>query len=172
VETADALASLRDVRTFAPRPLAGDDLRAILDAGRAAPSSQNWQPWDFVVVTDADDRRALARVWQGAGHVVGAAAAVALVAPIPRDQRQHDRVHYDLGQATMAMLLAAVDRGVASAHAGVADHDLARELLGHPEDRFCPYVLSFGYPPDGVRLHPLRRRRRRPYDEVVHVGRW
>ena len=99
-------------------------------------------------------------------------AAVALVGPVPQDQRQHDRVHYDLGQATMAMLLAAVDRGVASAHSGVADYELARRLLGHPEDRFCPYLLSFGYPPEGLTLGPLRRRRRRTYDEVVHLGRW
>ena len=40
------------------------------------------------------------------------------------------RAQFDLGQATMAMLLAAADLGIGSCHAGVADLRLARELLG------------------------------------------
>ena len=48
----------------------------ILEAGRLAPSARNWQPWNFVVVSDRDRLRELARVWQGAGHVAGAAVAI------------------------------------------------------------------------------------------------
>ena len=77
-----------------------------------------------------------------------------------------------LARQSRAARSRSVDRGVASAHSGVADYELARRLLGHPEDRFCPYLLSFGYPPEGLTLGPLRRRRRRTYDEVVHLGRW
>src|SRR4051812_22588356 len=121
METAAALEACRDVRQFAPEPLADEHLRVILEAGRAAPSSQNWQPWNFVVVTEPARRKALAEVWVGAGHVVGAAAAIALVGPKPTDARTHDRVHYDLGQATMCMILAALDVGVVSAHSGVGD---------------------------------------------------
>ena len=54
METWDAIRSRRNVRQFEPRTLSDADLDRILEAGRIAPSSRNWQPWDFVVVTDRD----------------------------------------------------------------------------------------------------------------------
>jgi nitroreductase len=53
----------------------------------------------------------------------------------------------------------------------VADQELARRLLGFPEDRFCAYLIAFGYPADRP-LRPIRNPNRRPFDEVVHRGRW
>jgi nitroreductase len=53
----------------------------------------------------------------------------------------------------------------------IADTDLARTLLGHPEDRFCVALMSLGYPHDRP-LVPIQRPDRRPFDEVVHRGRW
>ena len=41
-------------------------------------------------------------------------------------------VRYDLGQATMSMMIAAADLGIGSGHASVGDQDLARRLLGFP----------------------------------------
>ena len=45
VETWDAITARRNVRSFADRPIPAADLDRILEAGRRAPSSQNWQPW-------------------------------------------------------------------------------------------------------------------------------
>jgi len=55
------------------RNRARTDLAKILEAGRLAPSAKNWQPWNFVLVTDSDQLRDLTGVWQGAWHVGGAA---------------------------------------------------------------------------------------------------
>ena len=79
METWDAIASRRNVREFEDRPLPDEHLERILEAGRRAPSSRNWQPWDFVVVTDREQLKALAEVWRGAGHVAGSAATIALI---------------------------------------------------------------------------------------------
>ena len=75
------------MREFSPTPVSEDDVAKILEAGRLAPSAKNWQPWDFVLVTDRDQLRDLTGVWQGAWHVGGAAAAIAIVAPNPPDDR-------------------------------------------------------------------------------------
>jgi len=64
VETWDAIRSRRNVRVFAERPIADADLDRILEAGRRAPSSRNWQPWDFVLVTDRAQLPQLAQVWR------------------------------------------------------------------------------------------------------------
>jgi len=169
MQTWEAIASRRNVRAFDDRPIPAADLDRILEAGRRSPSSQNWQPWDFIVVTDRARLRELAGVWRGAGHVAGSAATIVVIGPAA--DNEFGRAQFDLGQATMSMLLAAADLGIGSCHAGVADLDLARELLGFPADRDWAFLISLGYPADRP-LIPVRNPRRRPFGEVVHRDRW
>lgn len=165
METWDAIRTRRDVRAFDDQPIAPDALRRILEAGRRAPSSQNWQPWTFVVVTERDDLEQLSGVWKGAAHVARSAATIALVANDPSDIEQRDRLMYDLGQATMQMMLAATDLGLGSGHAVVEDQRLASRVLGLGPAEVCWYLVPIGWPmePTG----PIRRPDRRPYEDVV-----
>ena len=171
METWDALRARRNVRRYANRPISNDDLDRILEAARRTPSSMNEQPWDFVVVTDRDRLRQLADIWKYASHVAYSAATVALVMPAigPGDDR--DLINYDLGQATMSIMLAAADLGIGSSHASVGDQDRARRILDLPDDRECPVLVALGYPDDRP-LSPISRPNRRPLDEVVHQESW
>ncbi len=169
MQTWEAITSRRNVRSFADRPVPAADLDRILEAGRRSPSSQNWQPWDFILVTDLDQLRELATTGPGAGHLAGAAAAIAVIGPPAENPFR--RAQFDLGQAVMAMTLAAADLGIGSSHAGVRDLPLARELLGFPEDRDWVMLISLGYPADRP-LAPIRNPDRRPLDKVVHRGGW
>jgi nitroreductase len=171
METWDAIRARHNVRVYTEQPIAAPDLDRILEAGRRSPSSQNSQPWDFVVVTGREQLQELSKVWRGAHHVAISAATVALVAPVRDEEWQRLSVRYDLGQATMSMMLAAADLGIGSGHSAVSEQDLARKLLGYPEDRFCAYLIAFGYPADRP-LRPIRNPNRRPFDEVVHRGHW
>ena len=171
MQTWDALTARRNVREFDDRPIPDVDLDAILEAGRRAPSSKNWQPWDFVVVTDRERLQAMADDWTGTRHVAGSAATVALVASVPNDQHERHRTHYDLGQASMAMMVAAADRGIGSGHAAVTNPERMAEILGLPDGKEVIYLLDFGYPADRP-LQPIKRPNRRPFDEVVHRGKW
>src|SRR2546421_2785369 len=101
MQTWDAITSRRNVRSFADRPIPAADLDQILEAGRRAPSSQNWQPWDFILVTDSGQLRELAKAGPGAGHVAGAAAAIVVIGPAADNPFR--RAHFDLGQAGMAV---------------------------------------------------------------------
>src|SRR6202050_2514087 len=165
MQTWEAITSRRNVRSFADRPIPAADLDRVLEAGRRSPSSQNWQPWDFILVTDRGQLRELAKVWRGARHVAGAAATIVVIGPAA-DNEFH-RAQFDLGQATMAMTLAAADLGIGSCHAGVTDLQLARALLGSPADRDWAFLISLGYPADRP-LAPIKNPKRRPLSEVVH----
>jgi nitroreductase len=171
VETWEAIRSRRNVRSYGEQAIAPQDLDRILEAARRTPSAGNQQAWDFIVCTDREQLNQLARVWQAAGHVAGSAATIALVAPRSDDPQLRDLIQFDLGQATMSIMLAAADLGIGSAHAGVHDQELARRLLGFPEDRFCPLLISLGVPADRP-LRPIARPDRRPFDEVVHRDHW
>jgi nitroreductase len=169
MQTWEAITSRRNVRAFDGRPVPAADLDRVLEAGRRSPSSQNWQPWDFILVNDRAQLRELAGVWRGAAHVAGSAATIVVIGPAA--DNEFGRAQFDLGQATMSMLLAAADLGIGTCHAGVTDLDLARELLGFPADRPWAFLISLGYPADRP-LTPVRNPRRRPLGEVVHRGRW
>jgi nitroreductase len=171
METWDTIRARRNVRSYDDRAIAPEDLDRILEAGWRSPSASNRQKWDFVLVTEPDRLQELSTVWVGAGHLATAKAAIVLVLPEPAAERYRTMDQYDLGQATMAMMLAAADLGIGSGHAAVGDQEACRRILGTPADHICAYMIAFGYPADRP-LKPIAKPDRRPFDEVVHRNHW
>jgi nitroreductase len=171
MEAWDAIRARRNVRSYTTDPISDGDLDRIAEAGWRAPSASNRQHWDFVIVTDRDQLQELSTVWQGARHIASAAAAIALVVPEPPDERTKVIDQYDLGQATLAMMIAATDLGIGTGHSSVGDQEKARAILGVPDGHLVSYLLGIGYPADRP-LKPILKPTRRPFSEVVHRGRW
>ncbi|OMB90843.1 nitroreductase [Mycobacterium colombiense] len=171
MEAWDAICARRNVREYQPNPVPAEDLDRIAEAGWRAPSAKNRQPWDFVIVTDRDRLTELSTVWRGAGHIAAAAAAIAIVVPVPPDERRVITDNYDVGQATMAMMIAATDLGIGTGHSSVGDQGKARAILGVPDEYLVAFLLGLGYPADRP-LTPIRKPDRRPFAEVVHHGSW
>jgi nitroreductase len=171
-ETWDVIRSRRNVRTYTDQPIPAADLDRILEVARRTPSASNRQHWDFVVVTDRGQLERLATVWQGARHIAGSAATIALVVPVSDDERTTLTDYYDLGQVTYAITIAAADLGIGSGHSSIGDQALAREVLGGvPDDHRVAYLIGLGYPADRP-LTPIEKLNRRPFAEVVHRGHW
>jgi nitroreductase len=171
METWDAIRARRNVRTYTQDPVPDADLDRIAEAGWRAPSASNRQHWNFIIVTDREQLQALSTVWQGARHIAGAAAAIALILPQPEDERSKVVDQYDLGQATYAIMLAAADLGVGTGHSSVGEQEKAREILGVPDDHDVAYLIGVGYPADRP-LKPIVKPSRQPFDEVVRHGHW
>ena len=79
----------------------------------------------------------------------------------------------DTGMASMIMLLAAVDRGLAACFFGVPPtaHDATREAFAIPAHLRFVGVLSIGHPAPDRRSHSLQRGRR-PVADVASYGRY
>jgi nitroreductase len=173
MDTWQAIRTVRVVRAFRPDPLPSAVLDRILDAGRHAGSSKNRQRWDFVIVTDREKLQELATAGPFAGHLAGAAAAIALVTPDPCAKPGRLSVMWDVGRAAQNMVLAAWAQGVGSVPATVYEPLVARKVLGYPEDLHCEFILSFGYPADAEDLgRPSRAGGRKSLDEIVHRECW
>ena len=172
MDTWRAINSVRVVRQFRDEPLSAEHLDRIVNAGRRAGSSKNQQAWAFIVVRDRDHLRELATVGRYAGHLAGAAAAIALVRPAAEGHPLRS-IMWDLGRAAQNMVLAAWELGIGSVPATVYDLDLASRLLGLPPDQRCDFLLSFGYPTDEGKLSaPNKAGGRLPLEAVVHEERW
>ena len=171
METWDAIRARRNVRTYKAAPVPAWDLDRIAEAGWRTPSASNRQHWEFIIVTDRDQLQALSTVWRGAGHIAGAAAAIALVVPVTDDDHTRLVDYYDLGQATYAMMITAADLGIGTGHSSVGDQEAARKILGVPDDHDVAYLIGVGYPADRP-LRPIATLNRRPFDDVVRHGTW
>jgi nitroreductase len=170
MDTWTALTSRRNVREYTADPIPDEDLNTVLEAARRAPSAQNAQWWDLVAVTHPERLAELSKAWQGAGHVARSQATIAVIASPGADERQRGMIQYDLGQMTMQLMIAAADLGIGTAHAYVQDQELARRLLGFPEDKICAWLIAMGYPERPLR--PIKKPNRRDFDDVVHRDSW
>ena len=156
MDTYLAIASKRDQRRYADRPVPEDVVLRILDAGRLSGNSQNRQEWEFVVVSN---REALAEAVYAPHNVSTAALVVAIVAKRP----------FDAGRAAQNMMLAAWNDGVVSCPNGVRDAEAAERIVGARP----AIVLSFGYPerprdPESRSAEEWSQRaNRRPLDDVT-----
>jgi nitroreductase len=152
------IASKRDQREYADRPIPDDVVRRILDAGRLSGNSQNKQPWEFVIVETAQQRLA-ETVWEP-GNVRGAKLVVAICGDVKA---------IDVGRCAQNMMVCAWNEGVTSCPNGIRDRDAAAEICGAE----VKLVLTFGYParPRDPESRPAEewsaRARRKPLDELV-----
>jgi len=175
MELWDVIRARRNVRAFTDESVSEDALVRVMEAAWRTPSASNRQLWSFILCTDPAVITGLSETWQGASWVGRAPAAVALLNPKDPDgdgnTRRRELMQYDLGQATMSIMLAAADLGIGSGQAGVMDQAKAREVLGYPDDWYCGWVVALGHPADRP-LRPIVKPNRKPFDEVVRHDRW
>ncbi len=71
-ELFDVIGAQRACRSFLRDPVTDADLELVLDAAVHAPSAENRQPWEFVVVRDPEARAAIGalinRGWEAVGR--------------------------------------------------------------------------------------------------------
>ena len=170
MNVSDAIRTKRAVRQFEEKPLPDEVVHAILNAGRRSQSSKNNQPWQFIAIREKDILKALSETGTYAGHLAGAALAVAILVPNPDERFQ---TLFDAGQAAAYMQLAAWELGVGSCLASIYEPEKAREILGFPTGWQVRICISFGYPLDESQLIAAPKKGgRKPLEEMVHWDKW
>jgi nitroreductase/2-polyprenyl-3-methyl-5-hydroxy-6-metoxy-1,4-benzoquinol methylase len=156
-----ALYTRRSIRKFKPDPVARELVGQVLHAGIWAPSSCNYQMWDFVAVDDADVNRRLAALSLQMGN-----APVNIVVAYGREFSEE-------GWANVQSASAAIENMSLAAHVlglgtfwitQMGDREKVREVVGLPEDRLVVAVLAVGYP----KVLPAKGPKRRPMAHVTH----
>ena len=141
MEALEAMRRRRSVRQYTGEPIPKEDLEAIVDAGRLAPSGYNTQPWDFVVVTERDmiEQLKVASLWM---EKAGAIIAVVLDPSSPWWRE-------DGSAAVENMLIAATALGYGSCW--LQGYTTPREeefktLLGIPGEKRLLTLVPIGVP--------------------------
>ncbi len=169
--TYDDILGLRTVRRYQKRPLSAPDLAAILEAARWTGSAKNLQLWSFIVIDDLEQKARLTEAGSFMTPVVNAPMAIALV-------RLEGGYDFDTGRVAQNIMLAAAAIGVGTCPVTLHKEDIAREVLGLPDDVFCRYAIAVGYENKEAEKEGRQAQRaalpvgRKPLDELVHRNRW
>jgi nitroreductase len=192
----EVLKRRRSVRTYDSRPVPRDALERITNAAVVrAPNAGFSQGLRLVVVTDPALRREIA-IAAGEDEPGWGSAAPVHVVVLTREDDYHERYqqpdklaitggvevewpapywYVDAGAAVMALMLAAIDEGLATAIFGVHDVPAAHRALGIPDDVLFVAVVTMGYPAEADPASSgasVFTRRRKPRAEVVRWERW
>jgi nitroreductase len=168
MEFSEVIARRRSVRHFNGKLAVSDeDVRALLDAAVTAPTAGNIQPWRFVVVRSLDARERLAAAMHQRWATAAPVIIVVCVDPRPCAARYGVRGEQlysiqDTAAAVENILLAAVDRGLASCWIGAFDDAAVRDAIGVPHPVTPVAVLPIGHSAEAA-----GKPARRPLEEVT-----
>ena len=171
-------------RAFADKPIPADLLRSLFEAARWAPSSNNEQPWAYIVATK-DDKVNFDNVlstlvefnvsW--AKHAPVLAIAVAELA-FAKNRAPNRNAQYDTGAATALLSVEATAHGLAVHQMAGFDPARARQAFGIPPEWDAIAAMAIGYPgnpdtlPQPLKDRELAPRSRKPISEFVMTGSW
>jgi nitroreductase len=166
-------------RSFAEREVSAADLAKVFEAARWAPSSNNEQPWRYLVgVRNSDTHSKIAATLAGFNKVWAPNAPVLILGTassrFSRNGRPNGYALYDLGAATVLITLQAAALGLATHQMGGFDHDAIRQALAIPEDYVLGSVMALGYLGEPAELgdehliaSEVAPRSRKPVSEIV-----
>jgi nitroreductase len=164
----------RQIREFTDEPLSDAQLDALADVARWSGSSQNTQPWRFIVVRDRAALRHLFEVGQPQTRSLETAAA-AIVITVPDEEGKRVSLAYDEGRAAERILVAAsllrLGAGIAWVRGAVLP--AVREAIGLPADRAVRTIVALGHPTDAAKQpKSAPGEARLPREQVVFEERW
>ena len=155
----EAVRTVLAIRSYRDEPVPTEVIDEIVRSAHLTASSQNKQPWHFVVVDDRATLQQLGALLRSGPYT--AQAAFAMI--VAREAASRFSVS-DVSRAVQSMVLTAWSHGVGSNWVGYGGLDEVQHLVGIPETYEVLAVLPFGYPdqPAGK-----GEKRRKPIGQVV-----
>ena len=175
----DIVKTRRSVREYQSRPVKEEDIAAICEAARWAPSACNAQTWRFVAVTDralidrlCDEalRPVIRNKWlrQAPLIIVGCSQLDIVANRIGTRVTGIEYYQIDLGIAMEHMVLKATELGLGTCYVGWFKEDKVKGILRIPERVRVSALLAVGYAADT----PPAKRSRKPLSKILFSETW
>jgi len=171
----------RSVRRYTAEAVTETAVEQMLEAARLAPSSNNTQPWRFIVVRSEQQRRTLAEICHRQDWMLEAPVHVVCLADIhsripgyagpPLEETsplpELKKVIRDVAIAVEHLVLEAANLGLGTCWIAWFTQKEIRAALGIPGDQYVVAVVTVGHPGE----HPAAKPRR-PLSDLVRPERW
>ena len=157
MDALEAIRKRRSIRKFTGQSISKEDLEVIVDAGRLAATGSNFQPWDFIVITEPE---AIVHFSAGAEWVANAGALIVVVL-----NPQTKWAVEDGAAATQNMLIAVTSLGYGGCWlegtVGTREQDF-KDYLHIPDDKRIFTLVAIGVPDE----EPVKEKR--SLNQVLH----
>lgn len=166
-------------RSFSDREVSAADLRKVFEAARWAPSSNNEQPWRFIVGRRNSDTFQKIASSLVSFNQAWAPKAPTLILGMAKKQFSHNNASnnfalFDLGAATSFITLQAAALGLHTHQMAGYDRDVARKAFQIPDEFALGSVMALGYQGEPSALPNAKLldsetspRSRKPLSEIV-----
>ncbi len=152
----DLIKKRRSIRKYTDEPIADEDVSTLLEAAMAAPSADNLQPWEFIVVHDDQLRQRLSQTHPWSRMCADAPVVFVVCA----HERHSSHWVEDASAATENLLLAAAGRDLGAVWVGVYPNTRyekhVRQTLNIPSNLRVLCLVPVGHPaeskPPGSKL--------------------
>jgi nitroreductase len=169
MEAQEAIRSRRSIRHYQATAVDDKTLELVLEAARQAPSWDNTQCWQFIVVRDAGNRNKLADMLPRTNPATKAIreAPVVIVACAELGKAGYlggklssdkgDWYMFDVALAMQNLVLAAQSLGLGTVYIGWFDEEKTASFLGVPEGYRVLAMTPLGYPDQHPRARPRKK---------------
>ena len=161
-------------RGYASTQVSLDQLKALVEVARLAPSAANTQPWKFYV---SNDPQVVGKIAEGCmplrrnGFAASAPAFVVMTKGVetepwvPKGPYNHYYRDFDCGSAAMHICFAATEMGLSTCMLGWFDGALVQQACGYGDDETAIIVFTVGY----AENDELRPKTRNSLEEILTV---
>ncbi len=168
MDVSEAIRRRYSCRHYEDKPLSEEQLAAILEAARQAPSAKNLQDWRFVVVREKAARERLAVAANEQMFLAEAGAIVVACTVSDHVMRCGQAIGpIDVSIALEHMCLQATELGLATCWIGSFYPDKVRAVVGIADGVEIIELLAVGHPADEPKEH-----RREPLESMVCFEKW
>ena len=161
-------------RNYKPDSVPDEDLNYIIEAGRIAPSANNFQPWQFIVIKQKENLKEVYNLYHREWFNTAPVVIVLLADHSQSWKRANDgKDHADIDVAIAAdhITLAATEKGLATCWVCNFDKQKVTDyfnLPGHLEPVVI-FPLGYSFEKADTERHSIKRK---SLSEIVHWERF
>jgi nitroreductase len=148
----EAIKKRRSVRAYTSEKVSDEDVERLIEAARWAPSAGNIQPWEFIIVKNAETKRRLSDAALRQTFIEKAPVVIVVCADVTRSSWGYGSrgtnlyCLQDTAAATENMLLAAQALGLATCWVGAFHEDAVAKAINAPRNLRPVAIVPVGRP--------------------------
>ena len=161
----------RHIHYFEPEPVSKENLRALLEAARWAPSAGNLQPWEIIVINSEEVRNTLVDTLERKEYMRSAPLILVFCADLNRSSERYGErgsslyAIQDTTAAIQNVLLTATGLGLGSGWVGAFDEETVAGLFKLPPNVRPMALIMIGKSKEDP-IPPSRRE----IEDFTHIG--
>lgn len=175
-----AIETRRSIRKYKNKPVEEEKIKELIESARLAPSGDNSQPWNFIIVKSQEMREKLAAVSHNQKWMAQAPLFIVCVADIrsrikdgelfideSSDIPEVKQMIRDTAIAAEHIVLQAEDMGLGTCWIAWFKQKEIKEVLGVPDDKYVLSIIIVGYADEEPNMRP-----RKNAEDIVRHEKW